>query len=109
MNLAALRRKTDPAASTRDADLAYGYVTPAYLSVLGPGAAVSAVRMLPEGRTLRLTFVRSYDGSDLWTVPGLNARGYSDEELSGELVSVLYAPHYTHPESRRRTQPPKEA
>ncbi|GHF89007.1 hypothetical protein [Streptomyces thermodiastaticus] len=87
-------------APSRPGDLVYGDVTPAYLSLLGPGAVVSAVRFLADGRTLRLTFVREY-GAELWSVPGLNARGLTDEELSRDLACVVYAPEYSSADWRR--------
>ncbi|MFC9181391.1 MULTISPECIES: hypothetical protein [Streptomyces] len=75
-----------------DYHLSYSHVSPELIAALPEGSTVSAVRMMPDGSSLRLTFVRNYGERELWHVPGLHARGVSNEELAGELVCVLYRP-----------------
>ncbi|MEV5886936.1 hypothetical protein AB0L74_30405 [Streptomyces sp. NPDC052020] len=85
-----------------DYHLSYSHISAELIVALPEGSAVSAVRMMPDGSSLRLTFVRSYGERELWHVPGLRARGISNEELSRELVCVLYRPTATVTTERTR-------
>ncbi|MFE2633343.1 hypothetical protein ACFXKS_02400 [Streptomyces scopuliridis] len=75
-----------------DYHLSYSHVSPELIAALPEGSTVSAVRMMADGSSLRLTFVRNYGERELWHVPGLHARGLSNEELARQLVCVLYRP-----------------
>jgi hypothetical protein len=86
-----------------DYHLSYSHVPAELIAALPEGSAVSAVRMMPDGSSLRLTFVRNYGERRLWHVPGLHARGVSNEELARELVCVLYRP--TAAVSAEQTRP----
>lgn len=78
-----------------DYHLTYSHVSPELIAALPEGSTVSAVRLMPNGSSLRLTFVRNYGERVFWHVPGLHARGLSNEELARELVCVLYRPTAT--------------